>query len=214
MITLGLVVGSATVAHAVPAPAQTCAQLQTKLTRLQNLAAHVTDPEARQRLFDQIEVVIAQMEAQGCFGSTARTLSATVRIWTDSGRAPGPYDTSNSFSLRINNLGDVSWSLPPATFPGGIRITQRGSGGSGRYASTGYLSLTTPIQVDTPDGSATGTLDVSTDQVVSTREGVRAGSRVTSPGTKSGNVTLVGNTPLTISVLHLNAQIQLSGTLS
>jgi CheY-like chemotaxis protein len=188
---------------------------QAQLNRLWNLYNHVRDPEAKQELIQQIADVNEQMKAQGCLDITTRTLSSTVTVWTDSSLAPGPYAKDLSIQLRISNTGAVTWSFPTTTLNGGITISQRsGTSASGSYASSGYLSLTAPIAVDTPYGSATGTLSISTDETINTRDGARSGSRVSSPDAKSGSVTMVGTTPLTISVVNLNVQIQVSGTLS
>jgi hypothetical protein len=214
---LGLALAPTAAVSAAPATATaTCSQLQAKLTRLWNLYNHVVDEEAKARLMDQIDEVQSQMEAQGCFTGTKRTLTADVQIWTDSSLAPGPYKKNNmAFDVTIMPAGDVKWVLPTTTFNSGITITQRaGQSASGTYSDSGYLSLTAPIAVDTPYGSATGTLNVSTDQTVSTGEGPKSGARVSSPADKRGSVTLVGTTPLTIGVTSLNVQIQVSGTLS
>jgi hypothetical protein len=210
----GLVFGAPTVAGA--APAATCSQLNTQLTRLYNLLAHVSDPDAQSDLVVQIDALETRMEAQGCFASTVRTLTATVWVWTTSGLAPGPYVKDISFQVRFVNTGSVTWTLPTTVFPGGVTISQRsGLSASGSYAGTGYLALTAPINVTTSLGSATGTLDITTGSTITINDGTtRTGSPVSSPGDKTGSVTLVGTTPLTISAVHLNAVLQMTGTLS
>jgi hypothetical protein len=212
----GLVFGSTTVAGA--APAATCSQLNAQLTRLYNLLDHVTDPDAQSDLLVRIDALEAQMDAQDCFGSTVRTLNATVWVWTTASQAPGPYVKDISFQVRISNTDSVTWSLPTTTFPGGVTIAQRTGAGlanSGTYHSTGYLALTAPINVTTSLGSATGTLNITTGSTITINDGTtRTGSPVSSPAGRTGSVTLVGTTPLTISVVNLNAMIQMTGTLS
>ncbi|MFL6121247.1 hypothetical protein [Actinophytocola sp.] len=210
----GLVLGSTTVAGAVPAA--TCAQLSAQLTRLYNLLDHVSDPDAQSDLLIKIEVLEARMEAQGCFASTVRTFTATVSVWTTTSLAPGPYVKDISFQVRFINTGTATWTLPTTVFPGGVTISQRsGLSASGSWAGTGYLALTAPIDVATSLGSATGTLNITTGSTITINDGTtRTGSPISSPGDQKGNVTLVGTTPLTIGVVQLNAMLQMTGTLS
>ena len=210
-VLLGLVVGAASPAVAV----QTCAQLEQKEARIMSLLQHVRDPEARQRLFDQLEAVQAQLESQGCNDGSGRTVAGTATTWSDNSAAPGPSDTAVSFQVRLRPSGGVDWSLPTVMLSKDAWVTA-GSGAdpSGSWASTGYLSLNTPIKVHTGYGDGTGTLRLSTDSTVQTRSGTVTGSRVASPATQTGAVTLIGETSFGIAGQTIRAQVRIVATLS
>jgi hypothetical protein len=211
-ILAGTVAGTTTVASAAT---QTCAQLQAKVDKLWTQYNHVANDEARQKLLDQIDAVIAQMEAQNCFASTVRTFAGTARVWTDSSQASGQYDTPVSFPITFRPTGEVGWSLPTLTLSSGITVSQQsGRSGSGSWHDGGYLSLTAPISVNTPLGSGSATLTLTTDTTVGTRVGPVSGSRISSAADWRGSATVVGAAPVTISIATITAQAEIFGTLS
>jgi hypothetical protein len=208
----GTMTGTTTVASAAT---QTCAQLQAKVDTLWTRYNHVFNEAARQKILDQIDAVIAQMEAQNCFATTVRTFTGTARVWTDSSQASGQYDTPVSFPITFEQTGAVSWSLPTLNVTSGTTVTQQsGRAASGSWGNGGYLSLTVPISVNTSLGSGTATLTLTTDTTINTRFGAVSGSRIGSAADWRGNAAVVGAEPVHISIITLTAQAEIFGTLS
>jgi hypothetical protein len=214
VVAVALVAGAALASTAPAAAAvQTCAQLQARYNLLENLAAHVTDPAAQDKLYGQALAVMDQMEAQGCFDLTSRTFTDTITVWTDSSLAPGPSTRTVTLTLRFQQDGTLIWSLP-AIDMGSVTITQNGNNTSGSWNTAGHLTLTAPIKVHTSYGDGTSTLTISTDQSISTPSGTFTGAPLSSPSTLSGSVTLTGTTSVTISILTVHAQAAFVGTVS
>jgi hypothetical protein len=119
-----------------------------------------------------------------------------------------------SFEVMLRPSGGVTWVLPKVMLSSDSWVEPgTGSDSSGAYASTGYLSLTTPISVHSSFGTGTGSLNLSTDSAVNTRSGRIAGSRVASPTSETGAVTLVGETSFGIAGQTIHAQVRIVATL-
>lgn len=197
---------------------QSCSQLESRLQHLQTLFTHVFDPDAQAEIAVQIGEVLDQINRQGCFAQTERTLTGTATVCTDPSFITRKDIPFTAHLHRRDSSGAVAWGFDPIRV-GSVTVSQVtgvGADITGFFDSaSGELELGTPINVDTVVGSGRTQLFLSTNVTLpSPCLGRVSGVPVSDPSNMAGSVTLVGSAALSISFASATVYLQVTGTLS
>lgn len=198
----------------------TCAELQHKLQTLQTELLHVTDDQAQQKIYDEIDVVSAQMQAQGCLGPSERisTLTGQVTLRTDDSneQGRGPFQLNNiaiTLAFPANQSSFYVKSLFSINVPNSDATIDITKDDNGRYSSSD-MAIDITLHIDPHSalaGSSDGTFGMTTGQASSSGPFQPTGV----PIDGAGNVTLVGTTQFTGGHWDGNhGQLMVAGQLS
>jgi len=181
----------------------TCAQLQHRLQTLQTELLHVTDDQAQQKILDEIDIVSAQMQAQGCLGPAERisTLTGQVTLRTDDSneQGRGPFQLNNvaiTLAFPADQSSFYVKSLLHINIPGSDATIDITRDDNGTYSSSGDMAISITLHFDPHSalaGSSDGTFGMTTGQASATVSFQPTGV----PIDGMGNVTLVGTTQFT-----------------
>jgi len=194
--------------------AMSCAELAHRLQVLQNLLAHVHDPEQQAAIADEISAVESQMQDQGCLDSQTRYLSGLGTLW---GFVDGTKTVPDMRAQLVieTSSGTVTWTLQPfvvstSTY-GDVTVHQpdHSDTGPGPYLGSGSFdaaqnnlgvgsAILGAASVSGFGVQATGELFVSTTGVIETPDGQAAGAALDA----NGNLTLVGSASLDAPLNH------------
>ncbi len=183
----------------------TCAQLSQQIQLLTNLIAHIHDPEAQWELIVRRNELLAQWHTQGCDRTVTRVLQGTITVWTDNSKLPPKSEPIILHLTILESTGAVSFTFDPVTVGKVTICLAPGQVGIGTLdQTTGSLFLQAPILLkNVPEaGDVSFTLSVSTGQSIQPPgQGTPLHGQPLPEGTTQGNVTLVGETQVTVLVV-------------
>jgi len=204
------------------APAQTNQVNKATSTGASTTPKSVHSPVARKTATIRAEIPNGTTTTQKTATTSTRVLNGTATVWTDSSLFPGPASQNIAITNHINNsTGAVTASFAPFTLTDpstGRTITVSlppGATATGQFnASTGSLTLTSPLQLQNVPVAGTVTTRATTlasDNTITIPNGTQYSGK---PLDASNNITLVGNTSFKVAFVTANAQMRVTGVLA